>query len=108
MTVTTGESEPIQRDGRMWPRHKCGTIWKQSGNRTGHCSNCHRTFDGITAFDRHQRHVDGKLVCLDPFDLMDEGVPYRQRIGDGPWDALTIYWRLENGSMESFLERVRD
>lgn len=44
----------------------CGARWVQSGNRTGHCASCHRTFSGVSAFDRHQTIVDGKSACLDP------------------------------------------
>ena len=41
----------------------CGKSWKQKGNKSGHCGNCHDTYYGITAFDAHQRLVDGRIVC---------------------------------------------
>lgn len=46
----------------------CGRSWRQTGNRTGHCSGCHETFEGIGLFDAHQRNRDatGKPECLDP------------------------------------------
>jgi len=47
----------------------CGTQWRQSGNRTGHCSGCHRTFSGIAAFDAHQTVPEGRIVCRDPGTL---------------------------------------
>lgn len=46
-----------------------GHRWAQAGNRTGHCSGCHRTFSGVTAFDAHQRMQDERSVCLDPGTL---------------------------------------
>jgi hypothetical protein len=48
---------------------RCGTTWRQVGNRTGHCANCHRTFSGITTFDAHQHMRDGQSTCLDPATL---------------------------------------
>jgi hypothetical protein len=51
---------------------ECGAEWQQSGNKTGHCSGCHRTFSGISTFDAHQRIVDGRNVCLDPAELIDK------------------------------------
>ena len=69
----------------------CGAVWWQSGNRTGHCSGCHRTFDGLGAFDRHRR--DG--ACLDPRTLMVKGeFVYAWRLGTHERDAATQYWRL--------------
>lgn len=42
----------------------CDETW--TGHSICHCSGCCRTFTGLTAFDRHQRRVDGRIVCLDP------------------------------------------
>ena len=69
----------------------CGGHWWQSGNRTGHCSACHRNFDGISAFDRHRR--DGQ--CLDPATLThaDELV-YASRNGTHDADRDVTYWRI--------------
>ena len=44
----------------------CTVRWHQAGNRTGHCSQCHRTFSGVTTFDAHQHMGDGDVICLDP------------------------------------------
>lgn len=38
----------------------------RANDTDGHCTNCHRTFAGETAFTKHQRLVDGELVCEDP------------------------------------------
>lgn len=57
----------------------CATTWHQAGNRTGHCSGCHRTFSGVTTFDAHQRIVNGRNVCLDPATLHDKNGDVRFR-----------------------------
>lgn len=56
------------RDGRTHPRcPDCGTVWRQSGNRTGHCSGCHLTFTSAAAFDRHRVDDEaGNRTCRDP------------------------------------------
>ena len=46
---------------------KCGQRFPDT-SRTGHCGACCRTFYGLAAFDRHQSHVGGKVVCADPAD----------------------------------------
>jgi hypothetical protein len=51
----------------------CDVRWHQRGNQTGHCSGCHRTFQGVSTFDAHQRLVDGRSVCLDPQDILTGG-----------------------------------
>ena len=61
-------TEP-ERDGVKFPRcPRCGIIWRQSGNRTGHASCRHRTFENERAFERHQRSADNRkgFVCVDP------------------------------------------
>lgn len=47
----------------------CGKEWVQHGNRTGHCSQCHETFEGVSLFDWHQE-VDsrGRVKCRKPSD----------------------------------------
>ena len=46
---------------------RCGVSWTQHGNSSGHCSGCHRTFYGLTAFDNHfRRRPDGGPECTDP------------------------------------------
>lgn len=47
-----------------WVYHpKCDSRFWAAGNRSGHCAQCCDTYYGITAFDKHQRLVDGKVVC---------------------------------------------
>jgi hypothetical protein len=88
----------IERNGRTDPQCPgCGVIWHQSGNRTGHCSGCHRTFDSLSAFDRHRRDdAKGVRRCLDPAGLTQEtGEPvFAARNGHGELDKATSYWRL--------------
>lgn len=71
--------------------HSCGVQWSQRGNLTGHCSNCHLTFDSLESFDRHQRVIRGRCVCTEPQNLArEDGTPaYQSRA-----DTLTTYWRL--------------
>lgn len=48
----------------------CGKTWKQRGNRTGHCSGCHQTFEGLTLFDAHRvTNDDGTRSCLNPAEM---------------------------------------
>jgi hypothetical protein len=63
----------------------CGKSWKQRGNRTGHCSACHHTFEGITLFDMHRRGG----VCADPAVMTVGGLPlvFDGTHGDGAWSA---------------------
>jgi hypothetical protein len=72
---------------------RCGVTFKTHGNRTGHCSGreCHRTFDGLKAFDRHQTITDGKVTCHDPANMTvaDGRAMYEGREIDG-----VTYWRL--------------
>jgi hypothetical protein len=79
-----------------WVSHGCGETWQQVGNKTGHCAGCHRTFDGVEAFDRHSIVIDGKVVCRDPGTLTRRGgeALYVSRVGDGLCDTGTVYWRI--------------
>lgn len=62
----------------------CGKSWKQRGNRTGHCSNCHETFEGLSLFDWHQTLDDqGRVLCRNPSDA--EGVKRGLRLVEGTW-----------------------
>lgn len=68
----------------------CGAEWHQSGNRTGHCSGCHRTFSGISTFDAHRHDTPTGRACADPADLLDKaGMPkfktYVDRVGTTVW-----------------------
>lgn len=62
----------------------CKARWHQAGNRTGHCSGCHRTFSGVTTFDAHQRMDDGRNVCLDPATLTTKAGEPRFRLCADP------------------------
>jgi hypothetical protein len=43
---------------------RCGARW--SGNVTAHCAAaCHRSFSGVTNFDRHRRNG----ACLNPANI---------------------------------------
>lgn len=45
----------------------CGKTWRQRGNRTGHCPNCHETFEGVALFDAHRATLEtGARVCKEP------------------------------------------
>ena len=85
------------RDGRIWPRcPDCSTIWRQSGNRTGHCSECHETFQGSTAFDAHRIDTETGRTCRLP-DLIrhQDGRPVlAQRVVDDGLDEGTSYWSI--------------
>ena len=62
----------------------CGKTWKQRGNRTGHCSGCHETFEGETLFDAHRVTLDdGTRGCLDPAAMKHAGQPLR--LINGSW-----------------------
>jgi hypothetical protein len=52
----------------------CGKTYRLHGNRTGHCTRCHLTFSGSSAFDGHQRPIAGATTapyseCLDPAEI---------------------------------------
>ncbi len=34
-----------------------------------HCSGCHRSFSGLSNFDRHQTMREGRTACHDPLEL---------------------------------------
>ena len=49
----------------------CGEVW--GGMSKAHCSNCHRLFKSVSAFDAHRRN----LKCVDPEEsgmTMKDGV----------------------------------
>lgn len=59
---------------------RCDNRW--GGLNTAHCGaeNCHRTFTGIVAFDKHRAgsHAAGTRHCVDPqtVGLVDAGRAY--------------------------------
>lgn len=46
----------------------CGKTWEQKGNKSGHCSDCHEVFYGLSAFDKHRK----EMTCRDPLTLKGE------------------------------------
>lgn len=71
----------------------CGARW--GGLSTGHCTGCHRTFTGITAFDKHRSgsHSADTRHCVDPatVGLIDANRAYACwgfPSGDRDWSAL--------------------
>ena len=100
------------RDGRIYPACAQGHVWRQSGNRTGHCSACHRTFDSGDAFDAHQRISDGVVTCLNPSTAthQDGRAVFEVRAAGDPDkpDFGTRYWRIALTDAErQRLERLR-
>ena len=57
---------------------KCNSSW--GGLVTGHCTGCHQTFTGITAFDAHRdgSHARSTRHCVEPSTegLVDAGRGY--------------------------------
>ncbi|TDH48865.1 hypothetical protein E2F47_22125 [Mycobacterium eburneum] len=57
---------------------KCRQRW--GGLNTSHCSACHQTFTGLTAFDKHRdgNHAHGTRHCVAPqsVGLVDAGRGY--------------------------------
>lgn len=68
----------------LFPECNCGAVWRQRGNRTGHCSRCHLTWEGISLFDAHQSTgPDGHTICKAPTEMTVKGEPLR--FVDGSW-----------------------
>lgn len=62
------------------------------------CAKCTITFSSASAFDRHLRWRDGKLMHIDP-----AGIPGLRKRDDGVWagmplEAVTIARKRANGS----------
>jgi hypothetical protein len=74
----------------------CGSVW--SGAGAAHCGACHVTFSSLTAFDRHQRAADGRLVCVAPAEV---GLVGAER----PWGVL---WSLPAPVGPSFWSHAGD
>lgn len=57
---------------------RCTSWW--TGLNTSHCTACHRTFTGITAFDKHRdgSHSASTRHCVEPesVGLVDAGRAY--------------------------------
>jgi hypothetical protein len=69
----------------------CAARW--TAVRTAHCAACHRTFAGLTGFDRHRPAAGG---CRDPRELGLRERPARGGAARGPvWaspDDGPAYW----------------
>lgn len=61
----------------------CGKQYP-GNNRHGHCSGCHETFVGITAFDGHRRTADDgvtRICVIQPYETVQES----GKISYGHW-----------------------
>ncbi len=58
-------SQPVNR---QQPHACAGCDARWGGFNTSHCSGCHRTFTGLTAFDKHRDgdHAKSTRRCLPP------------------------------------------
>lgn len=60
----------------------CAAQWNASA--TAHCGSCHRSFSGVSLFDRHRYITQTSGGCIDPAELMSNG----KRVAflrDGVW-----------------------
>lgn len=86
MTTITHDGTPENADTF---HGACGKGWKQRGNRTGHCSKCHETFEGLSLFDWHQLlGDDGSVLCRDSSDAawIEKGL----RLVNGTWRGAAM------------------
>lgn len=73
----------------------CGKTWRQRGNRTGHCSACHETFEGESLFDAHRVTLDdGTRGCREPGSMKVRGVALR--LENGSWRGPGMDERARN------------
>lgn len=73
-----------RRAPTVYPACRQGHVWRQRGNKTGHCPKCHETFEGITLYDAHLVQTGGgRSRCRNPADMVHQGVPVR--LVDGSW-----------------------
>jgi hypothetical protein len=61
----------------------CGVKW--TGLSRAHCGACHRTFSGVTYFDRHRSVAGEHGGCLDPAGLTDSAGGPAMVLRDGLW-----------------------
>ena len=88
--MSTPTLDDHQRNALQYPIcGKCGTVWRQHGNRTGHCAKCHETFEGSSLFDRHQRlDASGAVTCLDPATIeLGSAKDHLEKTADGAWQG---------------------
>ena len=88
-------TEKAKTAGSVQP-HSCGKCDKRwSGYNTSHCSSCHETFTGLSAFDRHRTgsHAAGTRKCLPPADVglaqVNRSYPCWGTEGDDRWNDQT-------------------
>lgn len=58
----------------------CPERW--TGRSVAHCAACHRTFSGVSAFDRHRSVRGDHGACVDPADI--PGIEHRDGMWRGP------------------------
>lgn len=66
---------------------RCDAWW--GGLNTSHCSACHQTFTGLSAFDKHRTgsHANSTRHCVAPesVGLVDAGRAYPCWAFEGTW-----------------------
>lgn len=69
---------------------RCGAWW--TGFNSGHCTACHRTFTGLSAFDAHRTgsHAAGTRHCLDPETLRTEAGEPVLVPANKPWPGWSL------------------
>lgn len=78
--TTPGAKVAQNPDAKAGMHHcgRCSSRW--NGYNTCHCSACHQTFTGLTAFDKHRAgsHMPDTRHCLEPASrgLVDAGRAY--------------------------------
>lgn len=85
--VPTGIGKPDRRDTTRITC-ACGATW--TGPSRAHCSGCHDTFSGVTAFETHRN----RKGCVDPVSV---GLVRRDGLWSYPTDpAHVAYWRARH------------
>ncbi|NAE18207.1 hypothetical protein [Enterococcus hirae] len=93
---------------------RCDTRWRHR-EAVGHCANCHRTFVGGSAFDRHQLlDENGRVQCVDPatFAREADGWLYFDAVEPSEYMQNGSFWRLRQTDAQriahaQFVERVK-
>lgn len=69
----------------------CGKTWKQRGNKTGHCSGCHETFEGLGLFDAHRYQIsENERGCKSP-EKMEYPKGWPLKLENGSWRSTKPY-----------------
>lgn len=92
----------------------CGKVYKLRGNKTGHCTRCHHTFHGLSAFDQHQRVLsppDPRVYseCLDPAEMRqkDGRLTFEQRLEPEATDGFVWALTMSDENRAKFAEAFR-